>query len=235
MKTDYKDYLLSTLFIGLVLALTARAIALVQDALATALGPLYAPIAVVVLFLALYGGVSALLLALLERLQPLKAGSYRLSHAQFRLWKLRHVATALARAALTPFFPVFSRQALYALLGARVGRNVAVAGTILDPTLTTLEDGSVIGEGAIVACHAMARGRFQLRPVHVGREATVGGGAIVMHGVRIGAGAVILPGALVQADTEIPAGEVWGGMPAVCVKAARRAGRAAEPDQEESA
>lgn len=230
MKTDYKDYLLSTLFIGLVLALTALALALVQDTLLAALGPLYAPIAVVVLFLALYGGVSALLLALLDRLYPLRAGSYRLSHPQFRLWKVRHVATALAKAALTPFFPVFSRQALYALLGVRVGRNVAVAGTILDPSLTTLEDGSVIGEGAIVACHVMARGRFLLREVRVGRDATVGGGAIVMHGVKIGAGAVILPGSLVQAGTEIPAGEVWGGMPAVCVKAARRAGQAAQDD-----
>lgn len=232
MKTDYKDYLLSTLFIGLVLALTALALAWVQDALLAALGPLHAPIAVVVIFLALYGGVSALLLALLDRLYPLKAGSYRLSHAQFRLWKLRHVATALAKAALTPFFPVFSRQALYALLGVRVGRNVAVAGTILDPSLTTLEDGSVIGEGAIVACHVMARGRFLLREVRVGRGATVGGGAIVMHGVRIGAGAVILPGSLIQADTEIPAGEVWGGMPAVCVKAARRPGQAAQDEAE---
>ncbi|MGQ9687145.1 MAG: acyltransferase, partial [Thiobacillaceae bacterium] len=61
--------------------------------------------------------------------------------------------------------------------------------------------------------------------------ATVGGGAIVMHGVRIGAGAVILPGALVTADTEIPAGEVWGGMPAVCVKPARLAGQSEEEDQ----
>lgn len=231
MKTDYQDYLLSTLFIGLALGLTVLAIALLQDALLAALGPLYAPIAVAVLFLALYGGVSAVLLALLDRLYPLRPGSYRLSHAQFRLWKLRHVATALAKAALTPFFPVFMRQALYALLGVRVGKNVAVAGTILDPSLTTLEDGSVVGEGAIVACHAMARGRFQLRPVQVGRDATVGGGALVMHGVRIGAGAVILPGTLLPADTEVPAGEVWGGMPAVCVKPARRPGQAVPEDQ----
>lgn len=231
MKTDYKDYLLSTLSIGLTLAITALALALVQDTLFKALGPLYAPIAVLALFLALYGGVSVLLLALLDRAMPLRPGSYRLNHAQFRLWKLRHVLTALAKAALTPFFPVFMRQALYALLGVRVGKQVAVAGTLLDPTLTVLENGSVVGEGAIIACHAMARGRFLLRGVRVGRGATVGGGALVMHGVRIGAGAVILPGALVTADTEIPAGEVWGGMPAVCVKPARRVGQSEEEDR----
>jgi acetyltransferase-like isoleucine patch superfamily enzyme len=230
MKTDYQDYLLSGLFIGLALAVTVALLAWVDEPLFAALGPLYAPIALAVLCLALYGGVSALLLAGLDRLLPLKPGSYRVSHPQFRLWKLRHVATALAKAALTPFFPVFSRQALYGLLGVRVGRNVAVAGTLLDPTLTVLEDGSVVGEGAIVACHAMARGRFLLRPVRVGKGATVGGGALVMHGVTIGEGAVILPGALVQADTQIPAGEVWGGMPAVCVKPARRAGAGPEAD-----
>ncbi len=231
MKTDYRDYLLSGLFILSALTLTALGLAWLDERLLAALGPLYAPIALAVLFLALYGGSSALLLKLLDRSIPLRPGSYRLNHAQFRLWKLRHVATALAKAALTPFFPVFSRQALYGLLGVRVGRNVAVAGTLLDPTLTVLEDESVVGEGAIVACHAMARGRFLLRPVRVGRGATVGGGAIVMHGVTIGEGAVILPGALVQADTEIPPGEVWGGLPAACVKPARRGGEAGRDEQ----
>ncbi|HRH82272.1 MAG TPA: hypothetical protein PLW81_14625 [Thiobacillaceae bacterium] len=224
MKTDPRDYLYSTLLIGLILSLTAGLVYSLQNVLLALLGSLYAPIALLLLLLAAYGGATALVLALLHRLMPLNPGSYRTSHAQFALWKVQHVVGELGRAALSLFFPVFARQVFYALFGARVGKNVAVGGKIVDPRLTVLEDGCVIGEGAIVACHAMARGRFLLRGVRVGRGATVGGGAILMHGVTIGAGAVVLPGSLVMADSEIPEGEVWGGLPAVRIKGAKRHG-----------
>lgn len=218
MKTDPRDYLYTTLLIGLILGLTGALVYGLQDSLLAWLGPLYAPIALLVLILAVYGGMTALILGLLHRVMPLRPGSYRTSHAQFTLWKVQHVVGELGKAALTPFFPVFSRQSFYALFGARVGKNVAVAGKILDPRLTVLEDGCVIGEGSIVACHAMARGRFLLREVKVGAGATVGGGSILMHGVSIGPGAVILPGSLVMADVNIPPREVWGGIPATCIK-----------------
>lgn len=234
MKTDARDYLYSALLIGLVLTLTIGLMYGLRDTLLALLGPLYTPIALLALLLAAYGGATALVLALLHRLMPLCPGSYRTTHAQFTLWKVQHVVGELGKAALSPFFPVFARQAYYALFGAQVGKNVAVGGKIVDPCLTVLEDGCVIGEGAIVACHAMARGRFLLRGVRVGRGATVGGGVILMHGVTIGAGAVILPGSLVMADTEIPEGEIWGGLPAVRIKGAKRHGAARDREDEQA-
>ena len=41
-----------------------------------------------------------------------------------------------------------------------------------------------------------------------------------MPGVKIGSGAVVLPGSVLKADTEVPAGEIWGGIPAVRVRGA---------------
>ncbi|MBL0059060.1 MAG: hypothetical protein IPP35_08115 [Elusimicrobia bacterium] len=39
-------------------------------------------------------------------------------------------------------------------------------------------------------------------------------GSVLLPGVTIGAGAVILPGSVVKLNTNIPAGETWGGVPA---------------------
>lgn len=222
MKTDWRDYSLTGISILLILAVTVGILIVLQWLLVPVLSPLYAPIALAVLFLLLYGLVSALFLRLLQRFYPLLPGHYRLNHPQFRLWKLRHVISELAKGALAPFFPVFMRQALYALLGARIGKNVAVAGFLLDPELTTLEDGCIIGEGAILSGHTLARGRFVLAEVRVGAGATVGGGAGMLPGARVGAGAIVLPGGLIESDVEVGDGEVWGGLPATRIRASKK-------------
>ena len=219
METDSKDYLYSTSLIGLVLASTAVSLAAIEPWLTSALSA-YAPIAMLILSILAYGGFTALLLAIVSASFPLIEGDYAKDHQQFTLWKVQHVLGELGKLALAPFFPVFAWAAFYSLFGARVGKQVAVAGKILDPRLTVLEDGCVLGEGCIVASHAMAQERFILRAVHVGKGATVGAGCIVMPGVQIGAGAVIFPGSVLKAGTEVAAGEIWGGVPAVRIRIA---------------
>jgi len=218
MKTEAKDYLYSSALIGLVLAATIFLLALLQGWLLSLLGPTYAPIALFFLFAYGYGVFTALFLSVLTRWLPLRPGDYGTDHPQFTLWKVQHVVGELGKVALSLFFPVFARPAFYALFGARVGSQVAVAGKILDPRLTLLEDRCVIGEGCIVTSHAMAGDRFVLREVHVGKGATVGVGCILMPGVRIGALAVVLPGSVLKANTVVPAGETWGGVPAARLK-----------------
>lgn len=217
METSSKDYLYSASLIGLVLASTGVSLIAVEAWLASALGA-YAPIAMVALVVLAYGGFTALLLAIVSACLPLLDGDYAKDHAQFTLWKVQHVVGELGKVALSPFFPVFARAAFYSLFGARVGKQVAVAGKILDPRLIVLEDGCVLGEGCIVTSHTMVQDRFILRAVHVGKGATVGAGCIVMPGVKIGAGAVIFPGSVLKAGTQVLAGETWGGIPAVCLK-----------------
>lgn len=218
MKTDAKDYLFSAALIGLVLAASLVLLAFLHDWLVSTLGPSLGAIAMFFLFAYAYGGFTALVLGLMAKRFPLQAGVYDTDHPQFTLWKVQHVVGELGKSALSLFFPVFARPAFYAFFGARVGKNVAVAGKILDPRLTVLEDGCVLGEGCIVTSHAMAGGRFVLREVRVGKGATVGVGCILMPGVSIGAAAVVLPGSVLKADTRVPSGEIWGGTPAVCLK-----------------
>ncbi|OYY95553.1 MAG: hypothetical protein B7Y41_03370 [Hydrogenophilales bacterium 28-61-23] len=220
MKTDAKDYLYSAALIGLVLATTLLLLFLLQSWLVSVLGPSLAPIALFFLFAYGYGGFTALFLGLLSIWQPMRPGDYDTDHPQFTLWKVQHVVSELGKVAMSLFFPVFARPAFYALFGARVGGQVAVAGKILDPRLTVLEDNCVLGEGCIVTAHAMAGDRFVLREVRVGKGATVGVGCILMPGVKIGASAVVLPGSVLKAGTEVPAGEIWGGVPAMRLKGA---------------
>jgi len=218
MKTEIQDYLYTAALIGLILAATVLLVGWARSWLAFALDPAYVPLALFFLFAYAYGVLTALALRLLAAWLPLRPGDYDTGHSQFTLWKVQHVVAELGKVALSLFFPVFARPAFYAFFGTRVGKGVAVAGKILDPRLTVLEEGSVLGEGCIVTSHAMAGGRFILREVVVGRGATVGVGCILMPGVRIGPGAVVLPGSVLKADTEVPAGEVWGGVPAVRLK-----------------
>jgi len=217
MDTDASDYVYTVALIGLILSATVSLLWLAQGWLQAVLGP-YFSIGLLFLFAILYGAFTALLLAAISALLPLREGDYAMDHAQFTLWKVQHVVGELGKVALSVFFPVFARPAYYALFGARVGSHVAVGGKIIDPCLTVLEDGCILGEGCIVTCHAMVSNRFILREVRVGKRATIGVGCIIMPGVRIGAGAVILPGSVLKADLEVPAGEIWGGIPAVRVR-----------------
>ena len=219
METEAKDYVYAGSLIALILAATVLILLALHDWLASVFGVFSAIVLFIVLALA-YGGLTALALTILAAWQPLREGEYTLDHSQFTLWKVQHVVGELGKVALSLFFPVFARPAFYALFGAPVGQQVAVAGKILDPQLTVLEDRCVLGEGCTVTSHTMVHDRFILRSVRVGSRATVGIGSILMPGVIIGAGAIVLPGAVLKTGTKVPAGETWGGVPAARVKAA---------------
>ncbi len=57
------------------------------------------------------------------------------------------------------------------------------------------------------------------KPVNIGDDVFVGTGAIILKGVTIGDRSIIGAGAIVT--TDIPADEVWGGNPAVCMRSKR--------------
>jgi acetyltransferase-like isoleucine patch superfamily enzyme len=81
-------------------------------------------------------------------------------------------------------------------------------------------DGSMIGPGAklISYQHGIAAGTpiqqqpNQTRPITIGQDVWVGANAVVLAGVTIGNGAVIGAGAVVT--TDVPANEIWVGVPA---------------------
>ena len=46
-------------------------------------------------------------------------------------------------------------------------------------------------------------------------------GATLLDGCEIGAGSIVAAGALVLQNTKVPAGEIWGGVPAKYIKPVR--------------
>jgi len=91
---------------------------------------------------------------------------------------------------------------------------------LFDPDLTEVGVGAIVGSGVSVVAHSLTRNPDGTRllttaPIMIGPRVVIGGDSLISLGVTIGADAIIEPMSHVKASTRIPAGEVWGGVPAV--------------------
>ena len=73
---------------------------------------------------------------------------------------------------------------------------------------------------AIINAHLVEKGELVMAPVKIGNGALIGGNSTVQPGCTIGEGAVVANRAVLPKWTDIPAGEVWGGVPAKCIRQA---------------
>lgn len=120
----------------------------------------------------------------------------------------------------THFLPIPMLRLVYLTLGARLGSNT-YGGVILDPPLTIVGRNCIIGHDAVLFAHAIEGVHFALATIEIGDNVTIGAHAIVMSDVRIGDGAIVSAGAVVGKGARIKAGEVWGGVPARLIRAAK--------------
>ena len=102
-------------------------------------------------------------------------------------------------------------------LGAGVFLNFNCV--ILDVVAVTIGDGTQVGPGVqiLTADHprdvATRRAGLELgRPIHIGRNVWIGGGALILPGVRIGDDAIVGAGSVVT--REVPRGATAVGNPA---------------------
>jgi acetyltransferase-like isoleucine patch superfamily enzyme len=177
--------------------------------------------------LVFYAVLAALTFAALKVMRmawPLPEGTYRAStHARelyrYNLYSFL-IITFLFPVFLNPLIPPPFRKLFYRLTGTRFGKGIiSIGGRIADPHhLVTVEEGAIIGDDALILPHAIVlhpEHTVILRRVHIAAGAVVGAKSVVMPGVHVGERATIKAMSLVPTNTVIPAGEVWGGVPAV--------------------
>jgi acetyltransferase-like isoleucine patch superfamily enzyme len=100
-------------------------------------------------------------------------------------------------------------------MGMRIGRDVHINSTaIADPSMIEFGNSVTIGGSASIMAHYAQGGYLIIAPVRIGAGATIGLRAIIMGGVEVGEKAKVLAGSFVLPNTRIPAGELWGGIPA---------------------
>ncbi|KAJ1975343.1 hypothetical protein H4R34_004374 [Dimargaris verticillata] len=135
----------------------------------------------------------------------------------------RVVAALLGKSDETSFIqPPFSCDYGYNI---RVGKNfyINAFGVILDGTYVDIGDNAMLGPNVHIytACHPLdATERSSLwefsKPVKIGNDVWIGGGAIILPGVTVGDRAVIGAGSVVTKD--VPSDVVVGGNPAKVIK-----------------
>lgn len=113
--------------------------------------------------------------------------------------------------------------------GIYIGDYVHIASYVhiaIGGGLVIFDDGSCASSGARIVsgsnvpglghgCSAIAPDAVQEASyVYIGVNASLFSNAVVLPGCHIGDGAVIAAGAVVLSGTEVPAGEIWAGVPA---------------------
>lgn len=213
MKTDLLDFLRCGLLLGVLLLADIAVLMAVAPRFRDWLGD-YHVLATAASALLAHGILSALAIRILLALRPLRPGRYTLASPEFGYWKLLAVILLVGRWTLEPFTFCLTKPMVARLFGARIGRNVAIAGDIGEPYLLSVEDDAVLGVGSSVSGSVSGDGGFILAPVRIGRGATIGINTVVMAGTQVGANSSLASGAVAVPGSIIPDGESWRGNPA---------------------
>jgi len=148
---------------------------------------------------------------------PLQEGSLHLgTDCPSLVWKLHGYLYIFNLGLLinAGLVPVNMRSFAFSLLGTKIGRSVMIGGKILEPSLVAIGDYAMLGEDCLLTAHAVEGDRVDLGRIVVGSNVTVGVKAVILPDVRVGDGAIVAAGAVVKKGSRIPAGEIWGGVPA---------------------
>ena len=108
------------------------------------------------------------------------------------------------------------KRALIRTIGAHVENGAAFGlGATIDiffPENIFIGKDAIIGYNTVLLGHEFLQGEYRTGKVEIGARAMLGANCTVLPGVRIGEGASVSAMSLVNCD--IPAGQIWGGVPA---------------------
>lgn len=148
-------------------------------------------------------------------------------HAGFFRTSGRYAVIALAR--IAPSFRLKNwmyRTFLRAKVHPHAAVGLEVTFDVFFPHLITIEEDAIVGFRTTLLCHEYAADFYRVGPVVIRRRATIGANSTLLPGVIVGEGATVSAMSLVNRD--IPAGELWGGVP---VRRLRGADEAAKPEE----
>ncbi len=166
----------------------------------------------------LYGFTLILVVPLFNFILPTRIKAWRGIYYSLQSvpWYIHNALTYVVRYTFLDFItPTPFNHMFYRLMGMKMGRGAQINTTnISDPSMLELGEKVTIGGSATVVCHYGSAGYLVIAPVRIHKGATIGLRAIIMGDVEIGENARLLPNSVVMPKTRIPAGEIWGGVPA---------------------
>ena len=119
------------------------------------------------------------------------------------------------------FFPSTRvKNFLYRTCGAKIGKGATFGlGAMMDifyPELISVGEETLIGYNTVILAHELLQGEYRTGRVEIGKRVMIGANCTVLPGIKIGDGASVSSMTLVNCD--IPAGQMWGGIPAKRLK-----------------
>ncbi len=152
------------------------------------------------------------------RLEP---GRYPLRSFVTIQWAWSMIFHRIALLFLKTLVPSFMGTLYYRMAGAKIGSSCQInTENLNDAGSVVIGDRVVVGGHAVINAHLVERGELVMAPVTIGDGALIGANSTVQPGCTIGEGAVIASKAVLPKWTEVPPGEVWGGIPAKCIRLA---------------
>lgn len=105
------------------------------------------------------------------------------------------------------------------MLGAKIGRHAALPWIDIDkfyPEMIHVGDNVIIGYGTRLFTHEFMHDHFKFGKIYIKKNALVGSFSTIRCGVTIGENSIVGMCSFVNKD--IPANEMWGGVPARLIK-----------------
>jgi acetyltransferase-like isoleucine patch superfamily enzyme len=116
---------------------------------------------------------------------------------------------------LCKHFPPIAKHPVYRAFGVDIGDGSVLAPEVVVdpfyPELITIGEGSMIGWGTKLLTHEGYTDEWQVGPVEIGDDVTLGHGSSTRPGVTIGDGATVAAHSFVNRD--VAPGERVGGVP----------------------
>ena len=136
-------------------------------------------------------------------------------------WAFMSLFQRLAMPSLQWMVPSFIGNIYFTMMGMKIGKDAQIVSpNVNDCYMVEIGEKSILGGGAVINGHLFEKDGIHMAKVKIGSKCVIGTNAQINPGCIIGDKAVIASRAVLPKHTVVPPGEVWGGLPAKCIRKA---------------